>query len=342
MCRGKSGRQRHHRARNRSRPRLHRQRREAADGLDRREGGANPGDDRPGAARPAQHVPALPELVAGAGHLLLRRQSRQVLPARRGEEDARGAVHQQALADPGSAGRDAALRPQDPRRPGDPLVLLPAAQLQARRQAADGGPCAWRPARACRHLGYAASATMEAEILAAHGYAVVLPNFRVTPGFGAKIYKAGFGAFGRQMSEDHEDAVKWAIDQGFADPNRVCISGASYGGYAVLQGAREDARDVQVRRRRAGRQRPRDAAHLGRRRHWPTTTSGVQFWHQLVGQNDANKTALARQLAGPHGPADQGAGVHVCRRRRHPHAAGADPGDGERARAGRATRPRPC
>jgi dipeptidyl aminopeptidase/acylaminoacyl peptidase len=74
----------------------------------------------------------------------------------------------------------------------------------------------------------------EAQILASRGYAVVLPNFRITPGFGGKIYYAGFGQFGRAMVDDHEDAAKWAISQGFADPERICISGASYGGYAVL------------------------------------------------------------------------------------------------------------
>jgi dipeptidyl aminopeptidase/acylaminoacyl peptidase len=51
---------------------------------------------------------------------------------------------------------------------------------------------------------------------------------------GAKVYYGGFGTYGRQMSDDHEDALKWAVDQGFADPKRVCISGASYGGYAAL------------------------------------------------------------------------------------------------------------
>jgi dipeptidyl aminopeptidase/acylaminoacyl peptidase len=76
---------------------------------------------------------------------------------------------------------------------------------------------------------------LEGQIFASRGYAVVVPNFRITPGFGGKIYYSGFGAFGRQMSEDHEDALKWAVDQGFADPQRVCISGASYGGYAALQ-----------------------------------------------------------------------------------------------------------
>ncbi len=75
----------------------------------------------------------------------------------------------------------------------------------------------------------------EARVLASRGYAVVVPNFRITTGMGGKIYYSGFGTFGKQMSEDHEDALKWAIDQGFVDPQRTCISGASYGGYAALQ-----------------------------------------------------------------------------------------------------------
>ena len=64
---------------------------------------------------------------------------------------------------------------------------------------------------------------------------MVVPNFRITPGMGNKIYSAGFGTIGRQMSEDHEDALQWAIDQGYTDSKRTCISGASYGGYAALQ-----------------------------------------------------------------------------------------------------------
>jgi dipeptidyl aminopeptidase/acylaminoacyl peptidase len=75
----------------------------------------------------------------------------------------------------------------------------------------------------------------EAQIMASRGYAVVLPNFRITPELGSKIYYAGFGTYGMQMSDDHEDAAKWAVDQGFADPKKICISGASYGGYAALQ-----------------------------------------------------------------------------------------------------------
>lgn len=74
----------------------------------------------------------------------------------------------------------------------------------------------------------------EAQVLASRGYAVVVPNFRITPGLGNRVYYGGFGTMGRQMLEDHEDAAKWAVEQGFADPERICISGASYGGYATL------------------------------------------------------------------------------------------------------------
>jgi dipeptidyl aminopeptidase/acylaminoacyl peptidase len=75
----------------------------------------------------------------------------------------------------------------------------------------------------------------EGQLFASRGYAVVVPNFRITPGMGNAIFSKGFGTIGRQMSEDHEDALKWAIDQGYTDPKRACISGASYGGYAALQ-----------------------------------------------------------------------------------------------------------
>lgn len=75
----------------------------------------------------------------------------------------------------------------------------------------------------------------EAQLYTSRGYAVIVPNFRITPGFGKKIFRDGFGKVGRQMSEDHEDAAKWAIDQGIAAPGRICITGASYGGYATLR-----------------------------------------------------------------------------------------------------------
>lgn len=75
----------------------------------------------------------------------------------------------------------------------------------------------------------------EGRLFASRGYAVIVPNFRITPELGSKVYYSGFGTYGRQMSDDHEDALKWGIEQGFVDPANVCISGASYGGYAALQ-----------------------------------------------------------------------------------------------------------
>ena len=93
-----------------------------------------------------------------------------------------------------------------------------------------GGP----QVRADYWSGMGSFGVMEAQLLASRGYAVILPNFRITPGFGRRIYNDGFGTIGRSMSDDHEDAVKWGIEQGFVDPQRVCISGASYGGYATL------------------------------------------------------------------------------------------------------------
>lgn len=82
--------------------------------------------------------------------------------------------------------------------------------------------------------GFGSFGTLEGQLFASRGYAVILPNFRITPGFGGKIYYSGFGTYGRQMVEDHEDATRWAIAEGIADPKRICISGASYGGAAVL------------------------------------------------------------------------------------------------------------
>jgi acetyl esterase/lipase len=75
---------------------------------------------------------------------------------------------------------------------------------------------------------------LEGQLMASRGYAVIVPNFRVTPGLGNRVFYAGFGSIGRQMVDDHEDAAKWAIAEGIADPQRICMSGASYGGYATL------------------------------------------------------------------------------------------------------------
>lgn len=76
-----------------------------------------------------------------------------------------------------------------------------------------------------------------AQFLASRGYAVLQPQFRGSSGFGIAHAAAGRHQWGLRMQDDVTDAVHAVIDQGIADPKRVCIVGASYGGYAALAGA---------------------------------------------------------------------------------------------------------
>jgi dipeptidyl aminopeptidase/acylaminoacyl peptidase len=80
----------------------------------------------------------------------------------------------------------------------------------------------------------------EVQILAAHGYAVFQPQFRGSTGFGKHFEEAGYGQWGQAMQEDINAGVKYLIDQKIADPQRVCIIGASYGGYAALWALAKD------------------------------------------------------------------------------------------------------
>lgn len=76
----------------------------------------------------------------------------------------------------------------------------------------------------------------DAQFLASRAYVVIEPEFRGSTGFGSRHLKAGFKQWGRAMQDDLEDALQWAIAQGHVDPQRVCIAGGSYGGYAALMG----------------------------------------------------------------------------------------------------------
>jgi dipeptidyl aminopeptidase/acylaminoacyl peptidase len=80
----------------------------------------------------------------------------------------------------------------------------------------------------------------EAQFLATRGYAVLQPNFRGTTRYGWKHFSSSFQQWGLTMQDDITDGVKWAVEQGIADPKRVCIYGASYGGYATMMGLAKD------------------------------------------------------------------------------------------------------
>lgn len=100
-----------------------------------------------------------------------------------------------------------------------PLVVLP-----------HGGP--W----ARDHWGF----DPQVQFLAGLGYAVLQPQFRGSTGFGDNHFKKGFKQWGLAMQDDITDGVNSLIKQGLADPKRICIMGASYGGYAVLMGLIKD------------------------------------------------------------------------------------------------------
>ncbi|MEM6475802.1 MAG: S9 family peptidase [Pseudomonadota bacterium] len=101
------------------------------------------------------------------------------------------------------------------RDPGKlPLIILP-----------HGGPFGIRD-----ELAY----DDQVQFLANRGYAVLQPNFRGSGGYGSEFYDLGVGEVGRGMQDDLDDAMDWAVKQGIADPERVCVVGGSYGGYAAL------------------------------------------------------------------------------------------------------------
>ncbi|MFK7954960.1 MAG: prolyl oligopeptidase family serine peptidase [Lysobacterales bacterium] len=76
----------------------------------------------------------------------------------------------------------------------------------------------------------------EHQFLANRGYAVLQMNFRGSTGYGRTHLEASYKQWGRKMQDDITDAVSWAIDEGYADEDRICIYGGSYGGYATMAG----------------------------------------------------------------------------------------------------------
>ncbi|MDP2007101.1 MAG: prolyl oligopeptidase family serine peptidase [Rubrivivax sp.] len=80
----------------------------------------------------------------------------------------------------------------------------------------------------------------QAQFLASRGYVVIEPEFRGGEGYGDMHTTAGFKQWGLAMQDDVTDALRFAVQRGWVDPARVCIMGASYGGYAALWGVAKD------------------------------------------------------------------------------------------------------
>jgi len=110
--------------------------------------------------------------------------------------------------------------PRDAPASGAPLVVMP-----------HGGPYGI-------HDDW--SFDLDAQLLAAAGYAVLRVNFRGSGNYGRAFRNLGAREWGGTMQDDLTDATRWAIADGVADPARICLVGASYGGYAALMGVAKE------------------------------------------------------------------------------------------------------
>ena len=130
-----------------------------------------------------------------------------------------------------------------------------------------------------------------AQALANRGYLVVQPQFRGSTGFGLEHYKAGRGEWGGKMQDDLTDALEMLVGRGMVDPERVCIAGMSYGGYAALAGGAftpdkyrcvisvNGVSDLEQMLRVEKRDHGRD--------HWV-----VAYWENLVADGEADEDIL--------------------------------------------------
>jgi len=121
------------------------------------------------------------------------------------------------------------------------------------------------------------------QALASRGYAVLQPNFRGSEGFGWDFIQAGFGQWGKAMQTDLSDGVRDLAAQGLIDPKRVCIVGASYGGYAALAGATMDKGVYRCAAAVAG---PSDLKRFlldNQRRYQTSNNAAMRYWLRFMG-----------------------------------------------------------
>ncbi|WP_269515111.1 alpha/beta hydrolase family protein [Brevundimonas subvibrioides] len=130
------------------------------------------------------------------------------------------------------------------------------------------------------------------QALASRGYAVLQVNFRGSTGYGEAFLEAGFGEWGRKMQTDLSDGVRHLTALGIVDPGRVCIVGASYGGYAALAGPTLDRGVYRCAVSVAGvsdlRQMVDYAADRGTRR----DNDSVRYWNRFMGGDGPRDRSL--------------------------------------------------
>ncbi len=126
------------------------------------------------------------------------------------------------------------------------------------------------------------SFSAENQLMAAHGVHVLQVNFRGSGGYGLDYESAGFGRWGGLMQDDVTDATHWAIQNKIADPERICIYGASYGAYSALMGA---AREPDLYRCAVGAAGIYDLTIMESFGDVRSTRSGVAFMRRVLGDD---------------------------------------------------------
>lgn len=140
----------------------------------------------------------------------------------------------------------------------------------------------------------------EAAILASQGFAVLRVNFRGSGGSGRDFVEKGHRQWGRAMQDDVTDATRWAIAQGIAAADRICIYGASYGGYAALMGA---VREPGLYRCAAGYAAPYDLAKMYKWGSIRRSDLGLNYLERVLGKDKAELAAYS--------PSQQAASIRV-------------------------------
>lgn len=124
----------------------------------------------------------------------------------------------------------------------------------------------------------------EVQLLASRGYAVLQLNFRGSDGYGIDFQQAGYRQWGLTMQDDLTDATNWAVKQGYADSKRMCIYGASYGGYAALEGV---IREPDLYRCAIGYVGVYDLSLMYKDGDIPKSLFGKQYLQMIIGSDSA-------------------------------------------------------
>jgi len=128
----------------------------------------------------------------------------------------------------------------------------------------------------------------DTQILASRGYLVLQVNFRGSGGYGEAFTELGYRQWGGTMQDDVTDATLWAVEQGYADPDRLCIYGGSYGGYAALMGV---AKEPDLYRCAAGNVGVYDMPMMYEKGDIRARDSGQAFLKKVLGTDQADLKA---------------------------------------------------